>query len=70
MSNDIKDVVIPILRTLQSDMKILKESVRRTDARISAVFRAQLRLREPPAVVPNIVAFGQAKPPRLRSRPD
>ena len=37
MSDKIDDIVIPILRNLQADISILKESVRRIDARISSM---------------------------------
>lgn len=37
MSDKIDDIVIPILRNLQADVSILKESVRRIDARISSM---------------------------------
>jgi hypothetical protein len=37
MSDQIDDIVIPILRTLQNDMGVVKEAVRRIDARITTM---------------------------------
>ena len=37
MTNDIKDIVIPILKAVQSDIGVLKESTRRIDARMGAI---------------------------------
>jgi len=37
MTDDTKDIVIPILRNLQTDMSMLKEAVRRIDARIGTM---------------------------------
>ncbi len=37
MSDKIDDIVIPILRNLQSDMGVVKASIRRIDARMAAM---------------------------------
>jgi hypothetical protein len=37
MADQITDVVIPILRALQADVAVLKESVRRIDGRFASI---------------------------------
>lgn len=37
MSSQIEDIVIPILRNMQSDIATLKESVRRIDGRLTSM---------------------------------
>jgi len=41
MSDKIEDIVIPILRTLQCDVSMTKESIQRIDARIASIENIQ-----------------------------